>query len=184
MLLETLGVPFTAPAVTLFLLAIVAPVGAIDILYFHIYRFRLYDQPAARTEVATHILRAAVIGTAALLLVATPFTPFVAATLGILLALDFLNNVVDVWLEPEARRSLGGLPPLESAIHIFGATAAGAITATYLLLWALGESPAAAPLPSWLSLQGYMLGIGSFMLATVKIGLLVRSMQRQRAAHV
>jgi|GEM_PF-6272107 hypothetical protein len=36
----------------LILLAIAAPIGAVDMLYFHLWKFRLFASPDARTSFA------------------------------------------------------------------------------------------------------------------------------------
>src|SRR5215471_14487453 len=58
-----------APAsLPLLLLLVVAPFGAVDVVWFHVHKFRLYDQPSARCETITHLLRGLLFALGALVL--------------------------------------------------------------------------------------------------------------------
>ena len=169
----------------LWILSIAAPLGAFDVLYFHMYRFRLHDRPASWAETATHVLRGLLIGGFAFLL--ANYQPQGAwFWLGAALIVgDTLNNIADVVLEPKAREALGGLPPAEYLIHVVGATVSGLIGATYLLaFWPMAALPTAlapAALPAWLAVNGNLIAFGAVAIALTEATLMARSMLRARA---
>lgn len=161
------------------ILAFVAPIGAFDAIYYHLYRLRLYARPSSRAETATHVARGVIIGSAALLLAFYEPRGAWFVVVALLLGLDFANNVVDVLLEPRSRAAIGGLPPMEYAIHIVGATASGAITGAFLAVaWPLVRLPtelAPANLPAWLSWNATLTGTGALVLALVECALVARA---------
>lgn len=113
------------------LLLAVSMIGALDVLYFHLYKLKLYAHPASVWEEVTHLSRHAIF----LAIVATILTvepaqaaPIVAA----LFALDLLNTAVDVWLERASRQALGGLSSAEYLLHVLSSVGLGAAIAT---LW-------------------------------------------------
>lgn len=173
----------TAP---LILMSIAAPLGAFDVLYFHIYKYRLYRHRHALLETVTHFVRGLLFATVAFLLTRyEPLGTWYWVIAG-LIALDFLNNVADVILEPASRAPLGGLPPLEYMIHIIGSTFSGLIGATWVVLGApLADAPTAlAPahgIPDWLVLNGHMLYIGAIVMFVFELALVIRA-RRSSAA--
>ena len=116
----------------------IALVGAVDVLYFHLYRHRLFSRPESRWENVTHLLRHLL---------------FIALTLGLLsgagkaflvgvLFIDLANNVIDLALERESRRSLDGLSPLESVLHGVASVGMGTVSLAVVLgpsTWALSS---------------------------------------------
>lgn len=116
---------------TLTVLALLAPIGAIDVLYYHLYRFRLFERRESFTEQLTHLVRhVAFLGAVALL--ARGVTPATDPLVLALLTIDLLNSALDVWLEHRSRASLGGLPRGEYFLHFLGTFGSGLATATYL----------------------------------------------------
>ena len=121
-----------------YFLCLFAFLGSVDIGYFHIYRYRLCRVPASRGEQITHLLRS-------LLFLATLFWvmhvdgrgPASLALPGLLRA-DLVNSMIDVLLEPASRQELGGLPPLEYAVHMLTMFLSGAIL-TLAVLDTLGR---------------------------------------------
>lgn len=134
----------------LWLLFIAGPIGAIDVLYFHLWKFKLYRRPQSRKEEITHLLRGvAVPAIFALLLLGRPegrFFWIVAA----LFFFDTLNSLIDVMVEPASRASFGGVPPKELAVHFIGTSMMGAAWATFMITgWATRNAVSAlAPWPS------------------------------------
>lgn len=172
-------VPNTLP---LLLLVIAATIGGLDILYYHVYKFRLYEQPKSRWEVVTHILRGILIGTGGFMLVNFEIRGAWYYVVGSLFILDFINALWDVYLEPESRAPLGGLPPFEYMIHIFGATMSGAISMSYFILfWEDRTLPTSlsflgsTAFPTWLKYSGLQLAYGALLLTILDAGLLIRS---------
>jgi hypothetical protein len=174
--------PTVAP---LAIMSAVAPIAAIDVLYFHVYKFRLYAHRASRLETVTHLMRVLLFGATAFLLTHhEPHGAWYWAITG-LAAADFLNNLADVILEPRSRAPLGGLPPLEYVIHIVGATGSGVIAG----VWAIGAWPLAAlptelappgEVPAWLATNGHALYFGAVAMLIGEAALLFRAMLRAR----
>ncbi len=166
----------------LLLLIIVAPIGAIDILYFHLWRFRLYDAPTARGEMITHVIRGVVFVTiAALLALGRPVGVWfwVVAALALF---DFVNTLADVYLERDSRAPMGGLPRAEYMVHIIGETFAGGVAVAFLLTgWAgrlLPTALAPATRPTWLTWQAWALVVGGAAMVLAELSLFVRSIAR------
>jgi hypothetical protein len=107
-------------------------VGALDGLYFHLWKFRLYARPQSRTEHLTHTVRACLLGPILWL-------AFVAPRLDLLVMLVAVDTVVvlaDVWLETESRRDLGGIPRAEYVVHVVANTLhTGAMTLAMAVWW-------------------------------------------------
>jgi hypothetical protein len=91
--------------------------GGLDGIYFHIARFRLWSRPESRLEHALHAARA-------VLLPPTIWALYLAdrrvgLSLAVfLVALDVIATVMDVIVEPESRKGIGGLPLGEVALHV------------------------------------------------------------------
>jgi len=123
---------------TLMILAVVGTIGAIDVLYYHLYRFRLYSQPGCVAEEVTHLLRNAIF-IAILLVCMQPANESWSRVMFFLFAADMGNSVIDVLLERKSRAGLGGLPSGEYLVHILSTFGTGVAVASYTM--ALG-SPA------------------------------------------
>jgi hypothetical protein len=101
----------------LWILILYSGVGAIDILYNHLYRYRLYAHASSFTEHVSHTaMTVNLIATVALLVFVEMGTLGFALFLTIQ-AVDVLNTLWDVFLEPKSRAPLGGLPPHEYFLH-------------------------------------------------------------------
>jgi hypothetical protein len=168
-------------AIPLLLMVAIAPIAAIDILYFHLWKFRLYQAPSARGETVTHLIRGTFFSTGAFLLSSYRLSGAWLWVVGVLFLLDFLNSLVDGALEHWSRAPLGGLPPLEYVIHILASSFAGGITVAYFMVgwsngWmATGISPLGGTLPQWLVWQGWLLAAGGLVLTLIEGGLFLRS---------
>lgn len=105
------------------LLMLAALLGAVDVLYFHLYRFRLYAQPGSVAEESTHLARHLLfVGIVLTLLLQPPSATAIVLTLFVL---DLANNVADVLLEKSSRAPLGGLPPAEYLVHVLATLLTG-----------------------------------------------------------
>jgi hypothetical protein len=123
------------------LLSLLFAIGGIDGIYIHLCQLRLFARAESRFEHAVHTLRA-------LLAVPTVWLVYVAPTFhviaaGVLVAIDQLAMLLDVWVEPRSRRGLGGLPRSESLIHVLAITIhAAALALAFVARWQDGS-----PLP-------------------------------------
>lgn len=149
-------------------LMVVALLGGVDVLWFHLYRLRLYERPASRAEQFTHLSRhllfAALSG---LMVTGAPRWVLMA-----LLAIDLVNSLVDLVLEPRSRAELGGVSGLESAIHGAAVFGLGMVTA---LVWTSSTTwePSSLQLLRGLATSGL-----AIVLFTVELSLTLR-----RAPH-
>lgn len=91
-------------------------VAAVDGVYFHLWKFRLFARPESRVEHALHTARALLAAPIVGLLYITPPGPLLVVS--VLVGLDQLAAVVDVLIEPKSRKLLGGLPRSEFQAHV------------------------------------------------------------------
>lgn len=161
--------------ITLVLLTIVGTVGAIDVLYYHLYRFRLYAQPSSVAEEVTHLVRNAVF-ISLLLVCDQPATrPWAQIAFG-LFALDLANGVIDVLLERNSRAPLGGLPSGEYLVHILSTFGTGLAVASYT--WSMGSTP--PPAEGLLLWQVRSMVLTGVVLLVVEGGLFARAVLARR----
>lgn len=158
---------------TLSLILFVA-LGAFDGIYFHMIKYQLYKHPPARFEHLLHTFRGFLFLPIALLF----FVWNSAGSLlwiGIfLLLIDFIAEIVDIMIEKEARKSLGGISSVESVIHI---TATGFRMAAIAIILSLKPLEAyklqyitndLPPLPN------YLQGVGELFIIGLSIALIVQ----------
>jgi hypothetical protein len=111
--------PIDPTSIVLRILLLAAPIGALDVAWFHIYKLRLYARSESVGEEITHLVRGALFPVALGLLAAGQpsgaFFWLVVALIGV----DFTNSLLDVLLEP-ASRAPGGVPRAELAVHVVG----------------------------------------------------------------
>lgn len=117
---------------TLTILSVTAVVGAVDVLYYHWYRFRLFAQERSVAEELTHLLRHLAFIAGVALLASGSASPLVDRAILAIFAFDFVNSALDVALEPRSRASLGGLPAGEYFVHFLGTFGTGLAAASYL----------------------------------------------------
>ena len=96
-------------------------VAAVDGVYFHLWKFRLFAHPESRVEHARHTVRAILAPAIVWLLYVAPPGPLL--TVGVLIGLDQLAAVADVLIEPKSRKSHGGLPRTEFQAHVLATVA-------------------------------------------------------------
>jgi hypothetical protein len=143
------------------LLVAAGSLGAVDVFYYHLYRFRLFARAECVAEEITHLVRHAVFLALLVLLSSGSSSRAVDFMILGLFGLDILNSAVDVLLERDSRESLGGLPPGEYLVHILSSLGMGATIATYVL--ARATLPLAPP-AGLLALQAHgMLAVGALL---------------------
>lgn len=123
-----------------YLLTIAGLVGSYDVLYYHIYKLKLYKQHDAMWENVTHAIRALLFAVMILTVMHVRCTGWWWLVYPILLAIEVTNTMTDAILEPKTRKSMGGLPPVEYYLHIFlsivtGAALASIIWGAHGMLW-------------------------------------------------
>jgi hypothetical protein len=173
----------TGTSLPLLFASIFAPLGALDIVWFHLWKFRLYDQPSARFETLTHLARGALYAAGALILTHyRPLGMWFWVTVA-LFAVDFINTLFDVISEQKSREPLGGLPHWEYVIHILGTTVEGGVALAFVATsWgnaaALTALAPATDVPPWLALLGTAGAVGAVGFTLFEGTLYVRSIMR------
>ena len=124
------------------LLVLICVLGLFDIVFFHRHHANLTQRPECRTEAWVHIARG-VIYTLQLVVVANvAFYGAWYAALVVLYVLDVTIAWVDVWIEPDARRSQGGLPRGEYFMHVVLSVLVGAyLYAVFQATWGWMDHP-------------------------------------------
>lgn len=173
----------------LVLIMIIAPLGAIDLIYFHIIKFRLFERKESQFETLVHIIRNILFGTGAFVLLFYRPHGLWFWIIGALFLIDFLNSIVDVSIENNSRKTLGGLPTPEYIIHTVGSTFAGAITIAYFIQgWDFRNfqtglvAVSTNAYPSLIQMNGYTLVMGSAFMVLLESFLLLRAVYRPRVA--
>ena len=156
--------------------------GAIDGLYFHLQRFRLFAHADSRFEHALHTGRALLIVPALVLLyLVEPTGALLYAALGVVVA-DQVLMVLDLLVERRSRARWGGIPHAEYMVHI----AANSLHAVGLALafasrsassWSMTESSGPSSLPGILQWVVVALAVAAAIAAAQHVFLLRRSLK-------
>jgi hypothetical protein len=165
---------------SLWILFIAGPIGAIDVVYFHMWKFRLFSRAQSRGEEITHVIRGVMVPAVfAVLLLGRPEGTLywiVAA----LFFLDTVNSMIDVMIEPKSRAPIG-VPPAELAIHFIGTTMMGAAWATYMISgWPARNAQSAlipwpaGTFPEWLAPMAWGALAFGLVLVAVETALVIR----------
>lgn len=161
-------------------------IGAADILYYHLHKFRLARQPGSRAETVTHLLRSFTFGAGLWTLAGHAPRGGWYWAVAALFAFDFVDEVVDVLIEPKSREPLGGLPGAEYLVHMICTTLNGAAWVTFLVEgWPDRLAPTAlvarhSALPAWLTLDAKVIAVNAFLLGGLELALLF-GMRAERA---
>jgi hypothetical protein len=111
------------------ILLLAAPIGAFDVIWFHVYRFRLFERRESVLEEITHLVRGLLFPLSlAALLLGDPGGLYFWAFLSVF-AVDSINSLIDVLSEPKSRAP-AGVPRGELAVHVIGG---GLSTAAFTL---------------------------------------------------
>ncbi len=108
--------------------------GAFDVIYFHLYKFRLFDRAESVGEEITHLLRAVLFLIIGAVLTFSDGSPLARWIILGAFFLDLVNNAIDVLLEKRSRASVGGLPSAEYLIHILATFTLGIIATSFFWL--------------------------------------------------
>ena len=164
------------------LLVAAGTLGAVDVFYYHLYRFRLFRKTECVAEEITHLIRHAVFLALLLLLSSGSSSHAMDLTVLGLFVLDIANSAVDVLLERRSRATLGGLPSGEYLIHTLSSFGMGVAVAAYVF------ARPTLPLPEptgilALQVKG-MLGVGIvlFVVEGALFGAMLAGMARENAA--
>lgn len=155
-----------------------ASVAIVDGVWFHLYKYRLFARPESRTEHWTHTLRAILFVPMVWLLFARDVAGAALWAAAALVLVDFVVESWDVLIERDSRKTLGGLTPAESWIHVGSLTTH--VAAVTLLLaakpagaWGLSAAAGAAAAWPWLArATALLLGAGGVGMAALHLWLL------------
>ena len=129
--------------------------GAIDGLYFHLHRYRLFALPESRGEHVLHTVRAFLVLPPLALLYLADAAGLCLWTAAAAIAVDQIMLALDLREEATSRRRFGGLEPAEYQIHV---------AANGLHGIALALALASRPTSAW-SLNACSVGTSSLPLA-------------------
>ena len=150
-------------------LVLFAILGAFDGIYFHMLKYKLHEHLPARLEHQIHTLRGLMFIPIALIFFVWNSSGIVL-WLGLgLLGIDFIAEIVDILVEKDARKELGGISPAETVIHVTATgfrMAAIAIVLAFkpVTAYSIMEGAPLSPLPTHLSTLG-VLFVGGLILA-------------------
>jgi hypothetical protein len=92
--------------------------GAVDLFYYHIWKYRLHTRPESRYEHKLHMLFAFIMVPVAFLLFYADFGGY-ALWAGVIAVVSALGvEVMDVFSENDSRASIGGLTTGEYSLHV------------------------------------------------------------------
>ena len=174
--------------IPLIILLTAGPIGAVDVIYFHLWKFRLFERPESVKEEITHLLRGYLVPVATgILLLGRPEGGWFWLVFA-LFVFDGLNSLLDVIFEP-ASRAPRIVPPAELSVHFFGVSLMGAAFATFMLSgWgARHHATALTPhtgsfLPDAIFLLGFFGLAGATGLASFEAYLFIRAIRRRAVA--
>jgi hypothetical protein len=167
--------------------------GAVDGLYLHLWRYRLYARAASKREHLYHSI-------AAVAFAATLPAVFLWETGGLLLwagvvliGADMVVSLADMLAEKDSRADLGGLSRSEYVLHMVIMTAKGsalslALAARPEAAWAVDAAWILQPLPTFATFVGWQALPGAVGIGALHLWLCaesgVRTMEafRRRAA--
>ena len=162
-------------------------VAAVDGLYLHLWKYRLYARPESRREHKLHTAQGALFVPVVFFLF---YGDFGGAALwaGVLfLAAEQVVEILDVLDERDSRASLGGLSSTEYALHAVAITArtaavALALAAKPLVAWSLDAPLVTGPGHAWASSVGLQMVIGNILVVGLHLWLMLPRYQRLPAA--
>lgn len=152
-------------------------VGAVDMFYYHMWKYKLHARPESRFEHKTHMAFAFLMVPIAFFLYYQDFGGYALWAGVIFVAAALVVEMLDVFSEGDSRASLGGLTTGEYALHV---------AATVLKATSFAFIFASKPLSAWSLESPYLLGsygsmgemmaiqvmVGSFVIAVLHLALL------------
>jgi len=173
--------------VTLVILLSAAPIGAFDVVYFHLWKFRLFSRPESVTEEITHLLRGVLVpALTGIILIGRPEGTWFWVVV-VLFALDSLNTFLDVIWEPGSRAPRG-VPATELGVHFVGTTAMGTALAAFIIYGWDGRlrttelrPHVGSFLPDWFFPFAYIGLASAFVLAIFEASLFLRALKQRSA---
>jgi hypothetical protein len=152
---------------SLALLASAGLIGAVDGVYFHLWKYKLYARRASRLEHVIHSLRAVLLPLTLWFGYVAPREPAMFVVFGLVELCDFGLVVWDVSIENASRRDLGGLSTAEYLVHVVATTLHSGSIALAMASWLV-----ATPTPEWVPQLARFAIPGTLLLLGVHLALL------------
>jgi hypothetical protein len=158
-------------------LMIFGAVAAVDGLYLHLWKYRLYARPESLREHKLHTAQGALFAPVVFFLFYEDFGGLALWTGVLFLAFEQLVEILDVLDERDSRASLGGLSSTEYALHavaIMARTAAVALAlaAKPLSAWSIDAPLMTGPGHEWASSVGLQMLVGNLLVVGLHLWLM------------
>ena len=172
-------------AATVFLM-IFGGVAAVDGLYLHLWKYRLYARPESRRGHKLHTAQGALFVLVVFFLFYQDFGGLALWAGVLFLALEQVVEILDVLDERDSRASLGGLSSTEYALHAVAITARTAAVALALAAKPMSAWGMDAPLVTgqghaWASSVGLQMVVGDLLTVGLHLWLMLPRYQRRTA---
>ena len=157
-------------------------VAAVDGLYLHLWKYRLYARPESRYEHKLHTAQAFLFVPIVFFFFYQNFGGWALWTGVLFIAFEQVVEIMDVLDENDSRASLGGLSSTEYAAHAIAITArtaaiALAVAAKPLSAWSLEAPLVIGTAHSWASSVALKMIIGNLIVAALHVWLMQRKYQ-------
>ena len=164
-------------AATVFLM-IFGVVAAVDGLYLHLWKYRLYARPESLREHKLHTAQGALFAPMVFLLFYQDFGGLALWTAVLFLASEQVVEILDVLDERDSRAGLGGLSPTEYALHAVAITArtaavALALAAKPMAAWSFDAPLVRGPGHEWASSVGLQMVVGNILVVGLHVWLML-----------
>jgi hypothetical protein len=169
-------------AATVFLM-IFGMVAAVDGLYLHLWKYRLYARPESLREHKLHTAQGALFAPVVFFLFYGDYGGPALWTAVLFLAFEQVVEILDVLDERDSRAGLGGLSSTEYALHAVAITArtaavALALAAKPLPAWSLDAPLVMGPGHEWASSVGLQMVVGNILVVGLHLWLMLPRYQR------
>ncbi len=173
-------------AATVFLM-IFGMVAAVDGLYLHLWKYRLYARPESLREHKLHTAQGALFAPVVFFLFYQDFGGLALWTAVLFLAIEQVVEILDVLDERDSRASLGGLSSTEYALHAVAITArtaavALALAARPMAAWSFDAPLVSGPGHAWASSVGLQMVVGNILVVGLHVWLMLPRYRRQMAS--
>ena len=166
------------------LLMLFGVVAAVDGLYLHLWKYRLYARPESWREHKLHTAQGALFMPVVFFLFYGDFGGAALWAGVFFLAAEQVVEVWDVLDERDSRASLGGLSSAEYAAHVIAITArtaavALALAAKPLSAWSLDAPLVTGPGHQWASSVALQMIVGNLLVVGLHVWLMLPRYRRQ-----
>src|SRR5687768_12986358 len=154
-------------------------VGAVDLFYYHMWKYKLHTRPESRYEHKLHMAFAFLMVPVAFLLYYSNAAGYALWAGVTFVVTALLVEMLDVFAEGDSRASLGGLTTGEYSLHV-AATIFKVASFVFILgtkpvaAWSLSAEPFQGSYGFMAEMMAVKVMIGSFVMGVVHVALLSR----------